>query len=229
MDLTLLKPEIQEFINSNLAVDISKLALKKNPFPDANWIEVLNQISAKKKVKDKLPTFFNTTNIIYPSKTSVEQTSSEQTALYKSTLVSGDSLIDLTGGFGVDDYYFSKKMKLVIHCEINLELSEIVIHNFKLLAVNNIQCFTGDSEVILKDLSQKLSWIYIDPSRRNDVKGKVFMLKDCLPNVPDLLNFYFKFSENLLIKTAPILDISAGLSELQHVKSIHIVAVENEV
>ena len=229
MDLTLLKPEIQEFINSNLAVDISKLALKKNPFPDANWIEVLNQISAKKKVKDKLPTFFNTPNIIYPSKTSVEQTSSEQTALYKSTLVSGDSLIDLTGGFGVDDYYFSKKMKLVIHCEINLELSEIVIHNFKLLAVNNIQCFTGDSEVILKNLSQKLSWIYIDPSRRNDVKGKVFMLKDCLPNVPDLLNFYFKFSENLLIKTAPILDISAGLSELQHVKSIHIVAVENEV
>ena len=107
MDSTLLQPEIQEFINSNLDVDISKLALKKNPFPNANWIEVLNQISAKKKAKEKLPTFFNTTNIIYPSKISVEQTSSEQTALYKSTLLTGDSSIDLTGGFGVDDYYWN--------------------------------------------------------------------------------------------------------------------------
>ena len=229
MDSTLLQPEIQEFINSNLDVDISKLALKKNPFPNANWIEVLNQISAKKKAKEKLPTFFNTTNIIYPSKISVEQTSSEQTALYKSTLLTGDSSIDLTGGFGVDDYYFSKKMKSVIHCEINPELSEIVAHNFKELEVKNISCIQGDSSETLEKLNQKFSWIYIDPSRRNDVKGKVFMLKDCLPNVPDLLNFYFKFSDNILIKTAPILDISAGLSELKNVKTIHIVALENEV
>ena len=229
MDSTLLQPEIQEFINSNLDVDISKLALKKNPFPNANWIEVLNQISAKKKAKEKLPTFFNTTNIIYPSKISVEQTSSEQTALYKSTLLTGDSSIDLTGGFGVDDYYFSKKMKSVIHCEINPELSEIVAHNFKELEVKNISCIQGDSSETLEKLNQKFSWIYIDPSRRNDVKGKVFMLKDCLPNVPDLLNFYFKFSDNILIKTAPILDISDGLSELKNVKTIHIVALENEV
>ena len=229
MDSTLLQPEIQEFINSNLDVDISKLALKKNPFPNANWIEVLNQISAKKKAKEKLPTFFNTTNIIYPSKISVEQTSSEQTALYKSTLLTGDSSIDLTGGFGVDDYYFSKKMKSVIHCEINPELSEIVAHNFKELEVKNISCIQGDSSETLEKLNQKFSWIYIDPSRRNDVKGKVFMLKDGLPNVPDLLNFFFKFSDNILIKTAPILDISAGLSELKNVKTIHIVALENEV
>ena len=229
MDSTLLQPEIQEFINSNLDVDISKLALKKNPFPNANWIEVLNQISAKKKAKEKLPTFFNTTNIIYPSKISVEQTSSEQTALYKSTLLTGDSLIDLTGGFGGDDYYFSKKIKLVIHCEINPELSEIVRHNFTALKAKNISCIQGDSSETLEKLNQKFSWIYIDPSRRNDVKGKVFMLKDCLPNVPDLLNFYFKFSDNILIKTAPLLDISAGLSELKNVKTIHIVALENEV
>ncbi|RZL45026.1 MAG: class I SAM-dependent methyltransferase, partial [Pedobacter sp.] len=69
----------------------------------------------------------------------------------------------------------------------------------------------------------------IDPSRRSDAKGKVFMLKDCLPNVPELLDTYFSFSDKILIKTAPILDISAGLSELKNVKSIHIVAVENEV
>ena len=229
MNSNLLKPEIQYYINSNLDVDISKLALKKNMFPEANWIEILNQIAAKKKAKDKLPTFFKTSNIIYPSKISVEQTSSEQTAQYKSTLVSGDSLIDLTGGFGVDDYYFSKKIKSVIHCEINTELSDIVAHNFKLLDAKNISCIQGDSSETLEKLNQKFDWMYIDPSRRNDAKGKVFMLKDCLPNVPDLLDFYFKYSENILIKTAPILDISAGLLELKCVKTIHIVALENEV
>ena len=229
MDLSLLEWEVQEFINSNLNVDISKLALKKNSFLDQNRIEILNQIAAKKKAKTKLPTFFRTSNIIYPSKIAVEQTSSEQTAQYKSTLVSGDSLIDLTGGFGVDDYFFSKKMTSVVHCEINPELSAIATHNFEALKVENINCIEGDSEAILKKLNQKFTWIYVDPSRRNDVKGKVFMLKDCLPNVPDLIDLYFKFSDNILMKTAPFLDISAGLSELNQVKKIHIVALENEV
>jgi hypothetical protein len=50
-----------------------------------------------------------------------------------------------------------------------------------------------------------------------------------LPNVPKLLDFYFTFSNKLLVKTAPILDISAGLKELKFVKKLHIVAVDNEV
>jgi len=229
LDFTLLKPEIQAFINENIGADISKLALRKNPFPEENWIEILNQVSAKTKAKDKLPTWFSAENIIYPSKVSVEQTSSEKTALLKSALISGKTLIDLTGGFGVDDYYFARKMESVIHCEINPELSKIVSNNFKALSVENIQCICGDSTQILQDSEQQFDWIYIDPSRRNEAKGKVFMLKDCLPNVPDLLDFYFTKSDNILIKTAPILDITSGLSELKNVKTIHIVSVENEV
>ncbi|WP_026705593.1 THUMP-like domain-containing protein [Flavobacterium soli] len=225
----LLNTEIQDFIDSQVGADISKLALQKNKFLDVDWTEILNQIAAKTKAKDKLPTWFSTENIIYPSKISVEQTSSERTALHKSALISGESLIDLTGGFGVDDYYFSKKIAKVVHCEINSELSEIVKHNFQCLKADNIECFSGDSLDILQKLNTKFDWIYIDPSRRNEAKGKVFMLKDCLPNVPELLDVYFSFSSRILIKTAPILDISAGLSELKNVKTIHVVAVENEV
>lgn len=225
----ILKSEIQQFITQNIGVDISKLALQRNPFPEVDWQYILNQISAKTKAKTKLPTWFNKENIIFPSKISVEQTSSEVTAFYKSNIVSGASLIDLTGGFGVDDYYFSKKIKQVIHCEINEELSQIVSYNFKILQQENINCICGNSFDILQELNQKMDWIYIDPSRRSDSKGKVFMLKDCLPNVPELLDEYFKFADNILIKTAPILDISAGLGELNNVKNIHIVAVNNEV
>ena len=229
MDKSILSEEIQKFINSNIDADVSKLALQKNKFPSTDWAEILNQIAAKQKTKSKLPTWFNASNIYYPSKISVEQTSSEKTAAYKSQFVSGSTLIDLTGGFGVDDFYFSKKMNQVIHCEINPELSEIVAHNFEQLQIKNIQCIAGDSFEILKNLNQKFDWIYIDPSRRNDAKGKVFMLKDCLPNVPEFLDSYFDFANNIMIKTAPILDISAGLSELKNVKSIHIIALENEV
>jgi 16S rRNA G966 N2-methylase RsmD len=229
LDLAILNPKIQEFIDSNIEASITKLALQKNPFPSVEWILILNQIAAKAKAKSKLPTWFSTLNIIYPSKISVEQTSSETTALYKASLVSGENLIDLTGGFGIDDFYFSKKIKNVIHCEINTELSDIVSHNFNQLNNKSITCYTGDSLETLQKLSTKWDWIYIDPSRRSDIKGKVFMLKDCLPNVPENLDFYFEKSNSILIKTAPILDISAGISELKHIKSIHIVAVENEV
>jgi 16S rRNA G966 N2-methylase RsmD len=225
----ILQPEIQQFISENGSVNINQLALKKNPFPEIPYNVLLNQIAAKQKAKDKLPTWYHANKIIYPEKISIEQTSSEITAKYKASLLSGTSVIDLTGGFGVDDYYFSKVVEKVTHCEINAKLSEIVKHNCKQLQVDNMECFAGDSAVLLKDLNQKFDTIYIDPSRRNDAKGKVFMLADCLPNVIDLQDFYFTYSNKILVKTAPILDIQAGLNELKNVKKIHIVAVENEV
>jgi len=231
LNTSILNKNIQDFISQNSGISITKLALQKNPFPEVEWILILNQIEAKGKAKDKLPTWFSTENIIYPSKISVEQTSSEKTAAYKASLISGKTLIDLTGGFGVDDYYFSKKFKVVAHCEINEELSAIVKHNFEQLKVENCTFYADDSANILNesDSDFKWDWIYIDPSRRNDAKGKVFMLKDCLPNVPESLDFYFEKTDSILIKMAPLLDISAGLSELEFVKNIHIIALENEV
>ncbi|MGV3459523.1 MAG: THUMP-like domain-containing protein [Flavobacterium sp.] len=229
MPYDLLQPEIQQFIRENSGQDITALALKKNPFPGSDYAAIIAQIAARQKAKGKLPTWFAAENIIYPSKVSVEQTSSEATAQFKAGLVSGESLIDLTGGFGVDDYYFAQKFAHVTHCELNAELSAIAAHNFKILGADNITCVAGDSFEIVKTSGSKWDWLYIDPSRRSDAKGKVFMLRDCLPNVPELLEDYFEYSDNILMKTAPILDIAAGLSELQHVKEIYIVALNNEV
>lgn len=225
----ILNPEIQDFINANIYKDIAKLAFQKNPFPNVDFAVILNQIAAKSKSEYKLPTWFTSSQIVYPAKISIEQTSSEETASYKAEIVFGESLIDLTGGFGVDAYYFSKKINSVVHCEMNSELSEIVKHNFEILNASNIECFSGDSLEIIQKSNRKFDWIYIDPSRRSDLKGKVFLLKDCFPNVPELQETYFKYADNILIKTAPILDIAAGLSELSNAKTIHIVAVENEV
>lgn len=225
----LLAADVQSFIQDSLNLNFSKLALQKNPFPDLSWNEILTQIASKTKAKEKLPTWFQTKDILYPGKLSIEQTSSEVTANYKASIIKGEQIIDLTGGFGVDDYFFSKSFKKVVHCELKEELHQIVKNNYKSLQAKNIECYLGDSSIILKELNTPFDWIYIDPSRRNDVKGKVFMLKDCLPNVPENLSDYFQYTNNILIKTAPILDITAGINELDFVKEIHIVAVNGEV
>ncbi|PWH81958.1 SAM-dependent methyltransferase [Algibacter marinivivus] len=229
MNKNILHTEIQDFINTNINSDLNSLLLKGFTFPNIESKTIIEQIEAKKRSKTKLSTWFLTKNIYYPNKLNIEQTSSEVTANYKSELIEGDSIIDLTGGFGVDCFYFSKQFKSVIHCEINETLSEIVNHNYKQLNIDNVTTIQADGISYLKNSNKTFDWIYIDPSRRHDSKGKVFFLKDCLPNVPQHLDLLFKHSKNIMIKTSPLLDISVGISELKHVKTIHVVAINNEV
>lgn len=225
----LLSNEVQDFIKEHTGTDIHSLALRKNPFPGIDWNLILQQISGRAKAKAKLPTWFEQENILYPGRISMEQTSSETTAGYKAQVVSGKSLADLSGGFGVDAYFFARNMEMVVHCEQNEDLSEIAAHNFQQLNATNIECYNGDSLTILKTLNRKFDWIFVDPARRHESKGKVFKLSECEPNVPDLLPEYFRFGNNILIKTSPLLDLSAGIAELEKVHCIHVVAVENEV
>lgn len=229
MNNTILNTEIQEFINKHLNSDISSLLLKGICFSSVEAREIIEQIEAKKRCEKKLPTWFKTQTIYYPNKLNIEQTSSETTAKYKSNLIKGESIIDLTGGFGVDCFYFSKRFKTVEHCEIDKDLSKIVKHNYTQLGIENIKTINANGTAYLKTSNQQFDWVYIDPSRRHDSKGKVFFLKDCLPNVPDHLDLLFKHSNNILIKTSPLLDFSVGINELKHVKAIHVIAVNNEV
>ena len=229
MNTLILNSKNQHFINSNLDTDITKLLLQTHSDISVNIKLLVEQIEAKNRSKNKLPTWFKTSKIYYPNKLNIEQTSSETTAAYKAQLVNGENLIDLTGGFGVDSYYFSKQFKSVTHCEINKELSNIAEHNFKQLNIDNVTCMPIDGVKYLKESPKQYSWIYIDPSRRHDKKGKVFFLKDCIPNVPNIIDELFSYSENILIKTSPLLDITLGINDLKYVKTLHVVAVNNEV
>ena len=200
MNNNLLNTVIQKFISENISKDITSILLQNHHFEGASIKEIVEQIEAKKRCKLKLPTWYNNTNIYYPNKLNIEQTSSEVTAKYKSEIISGNSIIDLTGGFGVDCYYFSKVFKNVTHCELNKELSEIAKHNFQVLNAENVENVNTDGISYFLEKKKKYDWIYIDPSRRNDIKGKVFYLKDCLPNVPEHLDLLFNYSDNILIK-----------------------------
>ncbi|MCK8520720.1 class I SAM-dependent methyltransferase [Aquimarina sp. D1M17] len=230
MNPDILNTEVQEFIveKSNAPIDLNALILKGSPFEHINIKELAQQIKGRLTAKNKIPSWFTKRSIYYPPTLNLEQTSSEATAIYKSQLVSGETLIDVTGGLGIDDYFFSKKVNHITHCELNTELSKIATHNFAILQAENIKTIANDGLKVLEDM-EHVDWIYIDPSRRHDHKGKVFFLEDCLPNVPAQLDFLFSKSTNILIKTSPLLDIQSGINSLQYVKEIHVVAVENEV
>ena len=224
----MLNKEVREFLKENENKSATDIILKGSPFTGITSQELAQQLIGLQKTKKKLPTWYAANKVLFPPSLNLEQTSSEETAKYKSELVSGDILVDSTGGFGIDSFYFAKKMKQVIHCDLNKELQELANFNFKNLEVKNISSYNDDGiKTALK--TENVDWLYIDPSRRNDVKGKVFFLNDCLPNVPEIQEACFEKTPNIMVKTAPILDISVGLSELNNVKEIHIVAVNNEV
>ena len=229
MNLAILHSDAQQFISDNLNTNTDKLLFKGSPFPNISIQELVVQIISKKKSEKKLPTWFKTKDIYYPKKIHIEQTSSELTAKYKANLINGESLIDLTGGLGVDSFYFSKKINHVTHCELDPLVSSIAKHNFDKLGSDNITTQLGNGLTILKNSNQTFDCIYVDPSRRNEHKGKVFLLQDCEPNIPQHLELLFEKTNIILLKVSPILDITSTCKELRFVKEIHIVSIHNEV
>lgn len=229
MNDAILHTDVQEFISENLHTDIPTLLFQKSPFDEVTIKELTEQIEAKLKSKKKLPTWFSSENIYYANKLNISQTSSEQTAAYKANIVNGDSLVDSTAGFGVDAHAFSKNVKQVYHVEKNQLLSNIARSNFKSMGVSNVTIIHADGIDFLKETASKFDWIYVDPSRRTDAKEKVYFLSDCEPDITLSLDLFFSKSDNILIKTGPLLDLSRGTTQLRHVKQIHIVAVDNDV
>ena len=225
----LLEKEVQSFIKENQKKDLPALILKGSPFNHIKIQQIATQIKGMRVAEKKFPLFFNNPRILYPPKLNLEQTSSQITAKYKSELVEGSSGADLTGGLGIDTYFLAKKFDSFQYYEMNKELSDIAAHNFKELEATDISVHHGDSLDLLRQTDQKFDWIYADPARRDEHGGKVYHLSDCTPNIPEELDFLLKKSEHILLKTSPILDITAGLRELHFVKEIHIIAVNNEV
>lgn len=229
MNKALLQPDVQKFIRDHIDEDLSRFILKGSPFENVTVRELAIQINGFQKAKSKLPSWYKAEGIIFPPNLNLEQTSSEVTAKYKASLVDGKKIVDITGGLGIDTYYFSERFAEVFHLELNPELSEIATHNFEMLGKKNIKSISGDGLDFLRVTNEVFDWIYLDPARRDDQGGKVFLLEQCTPDVPGNLDLFFQKSDNILIKTSPLLDLSAGMKELRNLAEIHIVSVKNEV
>ena len=216
-----------QYISDHADSDPLQLLLSAHCNPEVDVAFAVRQLSARQRIRYKLPEFYANPEVEYPQQLALEQCSSEQTATHKAGIVSGNLLVDLTGGFGVDFYYMAQKMKESIYVERQPELCELAVKNFKLLGLTDFKVFNSTAADFLTSL-QQADWIYIDPHRRANSGRKTVLISDCEPDLnllaPELLNK----GTNLLVKLSPMLDLHRALQELPYTKQVDIIAVDNE-
>ena len=239
----------KDFINAHLNDDVNKLALSKFP-DDIDKQFVIRQIQARQLLKKKLPSWSENDELLFPKRLSLEQCSSELTAKYKKSISHRDAetqsrdasesicenqcrsvgekrtLIDLTGGMGVDTSFLSDNFDETIYVESQAELCELAEHNFKVLK-KNIKVVNAKAEDFLAQCGE-VDCIYLDPARRDEYGRKMVSLHDCSPDVAELQDLLFEKTNTVIVKLSPMLDIDIIKKELKNIKEIHVVAVKNE-
>jgi len=222
-----MNPETNRFINENSDADVLQLALLSNRFPNVDMPLAIRQIHGKQKIKSKVPLFYATENFLYPAQLSLEQASSETTAGYKASICNGNTLVDLTGGFGVDCYFMSGQFKQTVYVERQEKLCGLAIHNFKILNRNNIKVIHSETEKYLLEI-EHADWIFIDPARRSTAGKKVVLLSDCEPDISKIYPQLLEKASRIMIKLSPMMDISTAIRDLPNIYEIHIISIENE-
>lgn len=235
-----------DFIRQHQEEDVRQLAFLGSKYPDVDMPFALDQIRGRQMARTKLPRWANIDGIIYPPHISMEQCSSEVTAMYKAELAArlvknnqrntriGHSLgkinfLDMTGGFGVDFSYIAAQLGVQsMYVERQAHLCEAAKENFDRLGLKNITVLHGDGVEILHRLEKPLQLIFIDPARRDDAGNKVVSLQDCTPDVTLLQDEMLEKSDFVIIKLSPMLDWHRAVSELKQVREVHIVSIGNE-
>ena len=321
-----------DFIRQHQDDDVRQLAFLGSKYPEVDMPFALDQIRGRKMARTKLPRWASIEGIIYPPHISMEQCSSEQTALYKAELAArllglsssssengqekekesenasnlhlsencefagkgavdsefakneatcekqqilteadrnvneikeepheGDfseetGFVDLTGGFGVDFSYIASRLGVKsMYVERQTHLCEAAKENFGRLGLKNAIVKNGDGIEVLHSFASKkddaaseslgiteeqsrsllktklgLKLIFIDPARRDDAGNKVVSLKDCTPDVTVLQEEMLSKADYVIIKLSPMLDWHRAISELSHVREVHIISVNNE-
>ena len=262
----------QDFIRQHQDDDVRQLAFLGSKYPEVDMPFALDQIRGRKMARVKLPRWASLEGIIYPPHISMEQCSSESTALYKAELAarllglpassSGTEMkaeneiefVDLTGGFGVDFSYIAARLGVKsMYVERQAHLCEAAKENFGRLGLKNAIVKNGDGIEVLHSFASKnddaasdslgineeqsqsllktnlgLKLIFIDPARRDDAGNKVVSLKDCTPDVTLLQEEMLSKADYIIIKLSPMLDLHRAVSELNCVKEVHIISVNNE-
>ena len=258
----------QDFIRQHQDDDVRQLAFLGSKYPEVDMPFALDQIRGRKMARVKLPRWASLEGIIYPPHISMEQCSSESTALYKAELAARllglpassfseeIEFVDLTGGFGVDFSYIATRLGVKsMYVERQAHLCEAAKENFERLGLKNAIVKNGDGiEVLHSFLPKKddvasaddslgitydqplsllktnlgLKIIFIDPARRDDAGNKVVSLKDCTPDVTVLQEEMLLKADYVIVKLSPMLDWHRAISELSHVREVHIISVNNE-
>ena len=227
-----------KFIAEHSADDVSRLILDRKKYPGIDIDLAVNCIESRRKLKGKVREWHENPGLIFPLKLSAEQCSSSATGAYKADLaerIAGNSkertIADLTGGLGVDSWFFSQKASKVIYNEMQQILCDAAGHNFKTLGASNISIInrTAEQETIDEILDEEADIVYMDPARRGEGGKKVFLIEECTPDVLTLKEIIFRHARHILIKLSPMADITMVCNRLGSTcREVHIVGTSGE-
>jgi predicted RNA methylase len=220
----------KDFILEHESEDVRKLALQSKRYPNIDIPFAIQQIVGRQIAKNKIPNWYQHIDIIYPLHLSMEQCSSQQTAIYKTLLCdeNHDLLIDLTGGLGVDFAFMASQFKKAIYVETQPQLTQLAIHNFAILNLQHVEVIQSDAVSFLESFKEKADIILIDPARRNEVGRKTVLIEDCTPNLIELDEILNLKAKKTIIKLSPMLDITLASQSLSNITDIHIISINNE-
>lgn len=227
-----LTEETLQFIRLHRIDDVRSLALQAGRHPGVNMPAAVTQIAGWQAARTKIPTWAATDGILYPPHLSMEQCSSELTADYKAAIVAqagGErhSLTDLTGGFGIDFSALAAEFERADYVERQEILCELARHNFPLLGLKHATVHQADATEYLQGM-EPVSWLFLDPARRDGHGGKTVAIADCEPDVAQLEPLLLAKAGRVLLKLSPMLDLAQALHTLKHVVQAHVVAVGGE-
>ena len=241
-----------KFIAEHSADDVSRLILDRKKYPDIDIDLAVNCIESRRKLKGKVQEWYENPELIFPLKLSAEQCSSSATGAYKAALaerIAGSSsnfahddvkegqdekkwsIADLTGGLGVDSWFFSQRASKVIYNEMQQALCDAARHNFKTLGATNITISNSiaSEDTISEILFENVDIVYMDPARRGEGGKKVFLLEDCTPDVLTLKDIIFRHARHILLKLSPMADITMACSRLgDSCREVHVVGAGGE-
>ena len=231
--------QLTAFVQEHISDDLTRLILDRKKWPDIDMDLAVSCIQSRRKLKGKIKEWYDNPELVFPAPLSAEQCSSSATGHYKAGVAEkivgkGARIADLTGGLGVDSWYFSKVAESVLYNEMQEALCNAAVHNFKALSSNNIivsnlkiEAYSSEFHKIIEDFRPEL--IYMDPARRGEGGKKVFLIEDCTPDVLTLREELFAMSRHILIKLSPMADVSMVCNRLgKTCREVHVVATGGE-
>ena len=227
-----------KFIQEHIDDDTTRLILDRDKWPDTDIELAVNCIESRRKLKGKVREWHENPRLIFPVKLSAEQCSSDATASHKASIAEKIAeggafrIADLTGGLGVDTWYFSYRASEVLYNEMQYPLYEAAQHNFKELGCSNIRL--SNKQIDNSNVSEiiagfKPDIVYMDPARRGEGGKKVFLIEECTPDVLTLKDIIFENVRHILIKLSPMADITMVCERLgSSCREVHVIGAAGE-
>lgn len=225
-DAALFEPDFLRFVYEHRQHDVGRLLLGRAP-AGIDLRLAAEQITAWQKARTKLPDWYAAADLVLPPPLSVEQASSQVTAEYKAGLLSGDCLVDLCGGMGVDTLAFARRFARTIYVEREPALCRRFAHNAERLAERPVEVVNASAEAFVEDFAGEATF-YVDPARRDAQRQRAFLFEACSPDLTTLLPRLEARARQVLVKASPMIDLAAGMASLGAVRAVHVVSVANE-